>query len=129
MIYLRQNWRWFYNLSIFVTPPISCPCISFVAKARHHPNLVPVIFLVLIYGSLHTLSFCKCFFLLLCIISKYGSTLYVGIAWKNNGTPYISVASDELKSLLKLKRHFTLCKSNKGNMLMCTFVYYFDFQI
>ena len=27
MIYLRQNWPWFYNSSIFVTPPISCACV------------------------------------------------------------------------------------------------------
>ena len=27
MIYLRQNWPWFYNSSIFVTPPNSCVCV------------------------------------------------------------------------------------------------------
>ena len=34
------------------------------------------------------------------IIREYGSTLYVGMAWKKNGHPYISIASDELKSLV-----------------------------
>ena len=34
-------------------------------------------------------------------IREYGNTLYVGMAWKKNGHPYISIASDELKSLLK----------------------------
>ena len=28
--------------------------------------------------------------------------IHVAMAWKNNGCPYISIASDELKSLLKL---------------------------
>ena len=31
-------------------------------------------------------------------IREYSSTLYVGMAWKKNGRPYISIASDELKS-------------------------------
>ena len=35
-------------------------------------------------------------------IREYGSTLYVGMAPKKNGRPYISIGSDELKSLLKL---------------------------
>ena len=34
---------------------------NFVAKARHHPNLVPVVF-QFSYISLHTLSFLKMFF-------------------------------------------------------------------
>ena len=34
------------------------------------------------------------------IIREYGSTLYVGMARKKNGRPYISIASDELKSLV-----------------------------
>ena len=33
-------------------------------------------------------------------IREYGSTLYVGMAWKKNGRPYISIASDDLKSLV-----------------------------
>ena len=33
-------------------------------------------------------------------IREYGSTLYVGMARKKNGRPYISIASDELKSLV-----------------------------
>ena len=33
-------------------------------------------------------------------IREYGSTLYVGMAPKTNGRPYISIASDDLKSLL-----------------------------
>ena len=33
-------------------------------------------------------------------IREYGSTLYVGMARKTNGWPYISIASDELKSLV-----------------------------
>ena len=33
-------------------------------------------------------------------IREYGSTLYVGMAPKKNGCPYISIASDELKSLV-----------------------------
>ena len=33
-------------------------------------------------------------------IREYGSTLYVGMARKKNGRPYISIASDELKSLI-----------------------------
>ena len=33
-------------------------------------------------------------------IREYGSTLYVGMAQKKNGRPYISIASDELKSLV-----------------------------
>ena len=33
-------------------------------------------------------------------IREYGSTLYVGMARKKNGPPYISIASDELKSLV-----------------------------
>ena len=33
---------------------------------------------------------------------EYSSTLYVGMARKQNGHPYISIASDELKSLVKL---------------------------
>ena len=36
----------------------------------------------------------------MCFIREYGSTLYVGMARKNNGRPYISIASDELKSLV-----------------------------
>ena len=36
------------------------------------------------------------------VIREYGSTLYVGMARKKNGRPYISIASDELKSLLTL---------------------------
>ena len=34
------------------------------------------------------------------IIRKYGSTLYVGMALKQNGRPYISIGTNELKSLL-----------------------------
>ena len=34
------------------------------------------------------------------IIREYGSTLYVGMAREKNGRPYISIASDELKSLV-----------------------------
>ena len=35
------------------------------------------------------------------LIHNYiSSTLYVGMVPKNNGCPYISIASDELKSLL-----------------------------
>ena len=34
------------------------------------------------------------------IIREYGSTLYVGMARKTNGRLYISIASDELKSLV-----------------------------
>ena len=34
------------------------------------------------------------------IIREYGSTLYVGMARKKNGRPYISIASDDLKSLV-----------------------------
>ena len=34
------------------------------------------------------------------LIREYGSTLYVGMAPKKNGHPYISIASDELKSLV-----------------------------
>ena len=30
----------------------------------------------------------------------YGSTLYVGMTRKTNGCPYISIASDDLKSLV-----------------------------
>ena len=45
-----------------------------------------------------------------CCIREYGSTLYVGMAWKNNGRPYISIASDELKSLLKLYKETSLNK-------------------
>ena len=33
-------------------------------------------------------------------IREYGSTLYVGMAWEKNGGLYISIASDELKSLV-----------------------------
>ena len=33
-------------------------------------------------------------------IREYGSTFYVGMARKRNGRPYISIASDELKSLV-----------------------------
>ena len=33
-------------------------------------------------------------------IREYGSTLYVGMAQEKNGHPYISIASDELKSLV-----------------------------
>ena len=33
-------------------------------------------------------------------IREYGSTLYVGMAPNKNGRPYISIASDELKSLV-----------------------------
>ena len=38
------------------------------------------------------------------IIREYGSTLYVGMARKKNDRPYISIASDELKSLVILYR-------------------------
>ena len=34
------------------------------------------------------------------LLSEYGSTLYVGMAAKKNGRPYISIASDKLKSLV-----------------------------
>ena len=33
-------------------------------------------------------------------IREYGSTLYVGMARKKNGRPYILIASDDLKSLV-----------------------------
>ena len=33
-------------------------------------------------------------------IREYGSTLYVEMAREKNGRPYISIASDELKSLV-----------------------------
>ena len=36
------------------------------------------------------------------IITEYGSTLYVGMALKKNGHPCISIASDELKSLVNI---------------------------
>ena len=34
------------------------------------------------------------------IIRENGSTLYIGMARKKNGRPYISIASGELKSLV-----------------------------
>ena len=34
------------------------------------------------------------------IIREYGSTLYVGMARKKNGCPYISIANGKLKSLV-----------------------------
>ena len=34
-----------------------------------------------------------------CFIREYGSTLYVGMAPKKNGRPYISIGTNELKSL------------------------------
>ena len=34
------------------------------------------------------------------VIREYGSTLYVGMTRKKNGRPCISIASDELKSLV-----------------------------
>ena len=40
------------------------------------------------------------------LIREYGSTLYVGMAWKKNGRPYISIASDELKSLVIYRNKF-----------------------
>ena len=33
-------------------------------------------------------------------VSESTVVLYVGMAWKKNGRPYISIASDELKSLV-----------------------------
>ena len=33
-------------------------------------------------------------------IREYGSTLYVGMPRKKNGRPYISIAIDDLKSLV-----------------------------
>ena len=33
-------------------------------------------------------------------IREYGSTLYVGMARKKNGRPYISIANGKLKSLV-----------------------------
>ena len=33
-------------------------------------------------------------------IREYGSTHYVGMAWKKNGRPYISIASEKLKSVV-----------------------------
>ena len=42
-----------------------------------------------------------CMYMYVCItIREYGSTLYVGMAPKKNGRPYISIASDDLKSLV-----------------------------
>ena len=45
-------------------------------------------------------------------IREYGSTLFVGMAWKTNGRPFISIASGKLKSLLiytdKLKYTYNL---------------------
>ena len=38
----------------------------------------------------------------LCVLLYQSSTLYVEMVWEKNGHPYISIASDELKSLLKL---------------------------
>ena len=39
-------------------------------------------------------------------IREYGSTLYVGMALKKNGHPYISIASDELNSLVIYRNKF-----------------------
>ena len=39
-------------------------------------------------------------------IREYGSTLYVGMARKKHGRLYISIASDELKSLVKYTDKF-----------------------
>ena len=44
-----------------------------------------------------------CMYMHVCI-REYGSTLYVGMARKKNGRLYISIASDELKSLVILYR-------------------------
>ena len=38
--------------------------------------------------------------LIIIIIREYGSTLYVGMARKKNGRPYISIANGKLKSLV-----------------------------
>ena len=35
-----------------------------------------------------------------CVIREYSSALYLGMAPKKNGRPYISIASGELKSLV-----------------------------
>ena len=47
-----------------------------------------------------------------CYIREYSSALYVGLAWKKNGHPYISYTGGKLKSLLmytdKLKYTYNL---------------------
>ena len=44
--------------------------------------------------------YCKHVVLFHASISHYSSTLYVGMASKNNAYPYISIASDDLKYLI-----------------------------
>ena len=46
------------------------------------------------------LAFSSIAFTVITTIRDYGSTVYVGMARKQNGRPYISIASDELKSLV-----------------------------
>ena len=45
-----------------------------------------------------SISFCDSHKHCVDLIREYGSTLYVGMARKNNGCPYISIASGKLKS-------------------------------
>ena len=51
-------------------------------------------------------------------IREYGSTLYVGKAREKNGRPYISIASDELKSLViyRYKNNKNIFKKMKENV-------------
>ena len=43
----------------------------------------------------------SCLFIMtVAVIREYGSTLYVGMARKKNGRPYISIANGKLKSLV-----------------------------
>ena len=50
-----------------------------------------------IHNSIHTLPVDFCIKHYIEFIREYGSTLYVGIALKKDGRPYISIARDELK--------------------------------
>ena len=54
---------------------------NFVAKARHHPNLVPVVF-QFSYISLHTLSFKKMFLL---FFYNYSRSVNIQLMGKQDG--------------------------------------------
>ena len=54
------------------------------------------------------------------VIREYDSTLYVGMAPKTNGRPYISIAIDELKSLVIYTDKFYLIIMGVARIRTCT---------
>ena len=92
----------FINVILSYRDPSQLPMTMIATIVCFKLYFIVILFVstCIVYINYISIGHCETF------IREYGSTLYVGMAQKNNGRPYISIASDELKSLVIYRKKF-----------------------